>query len=88
MKNLKISRDLQAKILSYLKYTEQALLTQTEMNSFFKMIPTSQRHIVSRVIFQRVLDLNILFKKDYSKKEFMMYNLQISMHIPEEYLCR
>jgi len=83
MKNLKLPLDLQARVISYLQYTQSTLDHQTELKQFFEMISPSLKNEVTRFIFGEVILKNEIFTRNDQLVDIVVYKISHEMFEPE-----
>ena len=64
MSNIKLSPELQSRVVGFLQYTQQSQENQKELTLFIQNISPSLKHQVIEFIFQNVIEANDMFKND------------------------
>ena len=89
MKNLKLPKDLQKKVLDYLLYTQSNLDAQKELAKFKRMISPSLKMEVIRHIFSDVIKRNWVFSAGSNDlNEFVLSKINTTSYPPEEFVVK
>jgi len=89
MKNLKLPKELQKKVLDYLIYTQSNLDAQRELDKFKKMISPSLKMEVIRHIFSDIIKKNRVFREGSEDLiEFVLKRIHTYSFAPEALIVK
>ena len=84
MTNMHLDSALQAKIISFLRYSQGRSRQQAEFEEFFRLLPPSMKQEVHACIFERVLVINPVISTHTEIKSSVLHRLQTLYCQPEE----
>jgi hypothetical protein len=89
MKNLGIKKELQAKVINYLLYTQSNRDQQHELEAFREMISPSLQMEVTKYIFIDIIRMNPILQDSPEKMvEFVLQNINTVLFLPEDYIMK
>lgn len=89
MKNLKIKKDLQQKVINYLLYTQSNKDQQSELEKFKEMISPSLQIEVTKFIFIDIIKMNSILRDSPEKMvDFVLQNINTILFMPEDYILK
>jgi len=89
MKNLKINKQLQQKVINYLLYTQSNRDQQRELEAFKKMISPSLQIEATKYIFYDIIQMNpILQDSDKKMIEHVLQSVNTILFLPDDYIVK
>jgi CRP-like cAMP-binding protein len=84
MENMKLPKELCNRILDYLTTTQSSLSAQEEYETFQKFISPSLQRQVSACIYDPIISMNSILRKEQRASEFIVHKLANHFTKPEE----